>query len=305
MVKSLIVDNARLLRDHPELPHFEDQITCFESCYADRSYPADESYFNRELYLVLLLAGHSEVRLNGEHITLDSGTLLIHGANYLTDHLYASHDIRFITLTLSDKMRTEDTALDQTIALLLATLRPNRQYTIPLNNDEIEIIHQQLTALIHILRSDHHFLLPRLRALCQGLFLDIADILSRKTVISRHITHKEHLLQEFHALATRHFREEHFIRFYADRLAISEQYLSRIIREGTHKSVGQILSNLLVMEACTLLATTRFSVNEIALQLGFSDAPGFCKFFRRKTGKKPLEFRKGETDMNLSPTSSR
>lgn len=292
MVKSLIVDNARLLRDHPELPHFENQIACFHSRYDDRSYPANESYFNRELYLILLLAGRSEVRLNGEHIELQAGTLLIHGANYLTDHLFASRDIRFITLTLSEGMRAEDSALDQTIALLLATLRRNRQYTIPLTEPETQTLRLQLEALMQLLVSDHHFLRPRLRTSCQGLFLDIADILSRKTVISRHLTHKEHILQEFHALATRHFRDQHFIRFYADQLAISEQYLSRIVREGAGRSVGQILSDLLVMEAGTLLSTTRFSVNEIALQLGFSDAPGFCKFFRRNTGKTPLGFRK-------------
>ena len=303
MVKSLIVDNARLLRDHPELPHFENQIACFESSYEDRSYPADESYFNRELYLILMLEGHSEVRLNGEHIELQAGTLLIHGANYLTDHLFASRDIRFITLTLSERMRAEDSALDQTIALLLATMRHNRQHTISLNRDEVRIVHQQLEALIALLTSDHRFLLPRLRAHCQGLFLDLADILSRKIVIARHLSHKEHILQEFHTLATRHFREEHFIRFYAEQLAISEQYLSRIIREETGKSVGQILDNLLVMEACTLLGTTRFSVNEISLQLGFSDAPGFCKFFRRHTGKTPLEFRKSESGIPLGPVS--
>ena len=112
MVKSLIVDNARLLRDHPELPHFENQIACFHSRYDDRSYPANESYFNRELYLILMLAGRSEVRLNGEHIELQTGTLLIHGANYLTDHLFASRDIRFITLSLSVGLGVVDCAQD-------------------------------------------------------------------------------------------------------------------------------------------------------------------------------------------------
>ena len=50
---------------------------------------------------------------------------------------------------------------------------------------------------------------------------------------------------------------------------------------------------LLVMEARTLLSSTKFTVGEIAAKLGFSDAAGFCKFFKRNAGQTPLNYRKG------------
>ena len=132
-----------------------------------------------------------------------------------------------------------------------------------------------------------------IQAACNSLFLDIADFLSRKTVIKKEISRKDHVLQEFHALVTRNFREEHFVSFYADKLAISEQYLARIVRLGTGKTINSLINELLVMEARTLLTSTKFTVGEIAAKLGFSDAAGFCKFFKRNAGQTPLNYRKG------------
>ena len=209
MVKSCIFDNAGMLKERPEIPHYREDVVCFESGYDDRNYPADVAYFNRELYLIFILEGRSEILLNGEHIVMESGTLLVHGANYLTDHLFSSKDIRFITLSISEAMLTNDSYLTQTAALLLSTLRQNRQYTLLLAEDEMQEMRGQLEVLMRLLGSDHKFLFRRLQAACNALLLDIADFLSRRTPIRRHLNPKEHVLQEFYALVTRHFREEH------------------------------------------------------------------------------------------------
>lgn len=292
MVKSCIFDNAGMLKERPEIPYYREDVVCFESGYDDRNYPADVAYFNRELYLIFILEGRSEILLNGEHIVMESGTLLVHRANYLTDHLFSSKDIRFITLSISEAMLTNDSYLTQTAALLLSTLRQNRQYTLLLAEDEMQEMRSQLEVLMRLLDSDHKFLFRRLQAACNALLLDIADFLSRRTPIRRHISPKEHVLQEFYALVTRHFREEHFVAFYARELAISEQYLSRIVRTGTGKTVNGIISELLLMEARTLLGNRSLAVSDVAVRLNFSDTSAFCKFFRRNAGETPLGFRK-------------
>ena len=293
MVKSRIFDNKQLLKEHPEIPHYEEDVVCFMSEYKDRSYPENERYFNRELYMILVLEGRSEILLNGECIAIEPYMLLIHGANYLTDHLYSSPDIKFITLSISESMRTDDSYLTQITAILLATMRQNKQYTIQLTAYEAQIIRDELEVLMHLLNIKHQFLFRRIQAACNALFLDIADFLSRKTIIKKQVSHKDHVLQEFHALVTRNFREEHFVAFYADKLAISEQYLARIVRAGTGKSVNSIINELLIMEARTLLSSTKSTIGDIASELGFSDSAGFCKFFKRNTGQTPLNYRKG------------
>lgn len=292
MVKSRIFDNAQLLKEHPGIPHYQEDVVCFKSEYGDRSYPANEQYFNRELYMIFMLEGRSEILVNGEAIVLEANTLLIHGPNYLTNHLFSSRDIRFITLSISESMRTQDSYLTQIVSVLLATMRQNRQYTIRLTDEEASVVRKELEELMCLLGSRHSFLFRRIQAACNALFLDIADFLSRKTVIRKHVSPKDHVLQEFHALVTCHFREEHFVGFYADKLAISEQYLSRIVRNATGRSVSTIINELLTMEAQMLLGSRKHTVNELATKLCFSDASAFCKFFKRNTGETPLEFRR-------------
>ena len=71
-----------------------------------------------------------------------------------------------------------------------------------------------------------------------------------------------------------------------------EQYLSRIVRTGTGKTVNGIISELLLMEARTLLGNRSLAVSDVAVRLNFSDTSAFCKFFRRNAGETPLGFRK-------------
>ena len=94
--------------------------------------------------MIFVLEGRSEILLNGEFIAIEPNMLLIHGANYLTEHLYSSRDIKFITLALSESMRTDDSYLTQITAILLATMRRNKQYTIQLTEYEAQIIHKEL-----------------------------------------------------------------------------------------------------------------------------------------------------------------
>ena len=52
------------------------------------------------------------------------------------------------------------------------------------------------------------------------------------------------------------------------------------------------------MEARTLLSSTKSTVGDIASQLGFSDAAGFCKFFKEKYGADSSQLSEGIMDLS-------
>lgn len=88
--------------------------------------------------MIFVLEGRSEILLNGEFIAIEPNMLLIHGANYLTEHLYSSRDIKFITLALSESNADGRSYLTQITAILLATMRRNKQYTIQLTSTKLK-----------------------------------------------------------------------------------------------------------------------------------------------------------------------
>ena len=63
------------------------------------------------------------------------------------------------------------------------------------------------------------------------------------------------------------------------------------LRGLTGRTVIDYISQHLLMEASYLLRTTSLSITQIADQLHFADAPSFSKFFSRKKGITPKDYR--------------
>ena len=98
-------------------------------------------------------------------------------------------------------------------------------------------------------------------------------------------------MKAFADLLTEYIRKETSVEFYAERLCISKQYLSLIVKEKTQVSVGKIISIMRVEEASRLLRDPELTLQQIAEELSFSDQSSFGKFFRKHSGMTPLKYR--------------
>jgi len=59
----------------------------------------------------------------------------------------------------------------------------------------------------------------------------------------------------------------------------------------TGKQLHQYLQETRVMKAIALLQETGLSVAEVANMVGFRDVPHFSRYFKKKTGYSPSDFR--------------
>ena len=81
------------------------------------------------------------------------------------------------------------------------------------------------------------------------------------------------------------------VKYVADALNVSPNYLSDLLRTLTGQSTQQHIHNKLIEKAKEALSTTSLSVGEIAYRLGFENPQSFNKLFKNKTEQSPLEFR--------------
>lgn len=81
------------------------------------------------------------------------------------------------------------------------------------------------------------------------------------------------------------------VQYFADKLNVSPNYLSDMLRTMTGKSTQQHIHNKLIEKAKETLTTTNLSVGEIAYLLGFEHPQSFSKLFKSKTNLTPIEFR--------------
>lgn len=102
---------------------------------------------------------------------------------------------------------------------------------------------------------------------------------------------RDTLVQRFLALVEQHHRAHRPLSFYAGRLGVTPDHLSRTCRNVARRSAQQFLHERLLLEARRLLAYTPMPVTEVALQLGYQDPAYFSRFFSRQTGNTPSEYR--------------
>jgi len=81
------------------------------------------------------------------------------------------------------------------------------------------------------------------------------------------------------------------VQFIANKLNVSPNYLSDLLKVLTGQSTQQHIHDKLIEKAKEKLSTTDLSVSEIAYELGFEHPQSFSKLFKNKSGISPLEFR--------------
>lgn len=168
----------------------------------------------------------------------------------------------------------------------------------PLSEAETESLMHDYDNLSGILgRKDHHYLKEMAYAYFYILLTDIADIIWKRHGYGQldhapQLSRPQSLVRSFIELVTENIENESGIGFYADKLCISKQYLSLLVREHFRMSAGELLAQTRYERAAQLLLDPRMSIQQVANRLSFRDQSHFGKFFRKYSGLSPLKYRK-------------
>jgi AraC family transcriptional regulator, arabinose operon regulatory protein len=92
---------------------------------------------------------------------------------------------------------------------------------------------------------------------------------------------------------------------FAERLGVSAAHFSRTFKRHTGFSPVAYFLRLKIHKACSLLATTRGSVREIARQLSFEDQNYFSRLFRNVMGVSPRAYRRGIAESGAADVQGR
>ncbi len=77
----------------------------------------------------------------------------------------------------------------------------------------------------------------------------------------------------------------------ANKFFISKEHISRSFKKQFNTNLFDYLTTLRIEKAKELILKTQYSVEEIALRVGFSNGNYFSKAFRKKTNLSPSEYR--------------
>ncbi|KDN54450.1 AraC family transcriptional regulator [Flavobacterium seoulense] len=124
--------------------------------------------------------------------------------------------------------------------------------------------------------------------------LDIIHIeLARKyNEINIHGTHSYNIkVKNFETLLEKKYKEQKSAAFYASELNITLKHLNRICNEILKKTTTEVIVDRVMLEAKRMLLDKNWTVNEIAIELGYEDYSYFTRLFKKHTTMTPTNFR--------------
>ena len=79
----------------------------------------------------------------------------------------------------------------------------------------------------------------------------------------------------------------------ADEFAMSQRTLARHVRAATGKGALALVQSVRLNRARTLIETSRMTIEQVALQVGYEDATALRRLMRKSAGAMPSKFRSG------------
>jgi AraC-like DNA-binding protein len=274
--------------DSTIIDNFEDKFTLLEN-------PAYKSVVNHPVKLdtvvsIICIKGQMDGTLNLKKFTAKAPCLFIVLADQILQCDYFSDDFTGLTIIMS-KSFLEDSFVDIQLSMPLFRSVLDNPW-IQLNQEELKSMLEYFFLLQRTIRRKEN---PNLRETLKHLVLGFFY----GTGYRFHIVHDESqkskqdiLVEKFLTLVKENYRKERMIEFYSEKLFLTPKHLSRVIKERSGKSSGEWIEDHVMLEARALLKSTDKTIQQISDELNFPSQSFFGKYFKRRAGISPKEYRK-------------
>ena len=256
-----------------------------------------EAVFLRATIAILVLSGTGQLYTNYQPHAIQANTIILMFASHLFNIQECSSDFTCIALFVSREFMEDMDSTDMIYRRIKYGVRLFNTPVVPLAEENTGLLRERMKAVGKAIENTGHLyykevILNNLLA----FYLDLSNIIDRQENMQQdngRLTRYENLIKAFIELLVIHYRKEHKVEFYASELHASAHYLTLIVKRITGQSVCDFIFEMLYSDARTLLTHSKMSIQEIAALLNFSDQSSFGKFFKRKTGLSPADYRKG------------
>lgn len=163
-----------------------------------------------------------------------------------------------------------------------------------ISGEEMKALKSSADRIVHYLKIDHNYKKDMLHNTFYNFILEVSNVFRDRDTVRRHVknlSRKETIIRDFMKLVEQNAMTEHNPSYYSDKLCISTQYLSIILKETTGRTANYWIAKKITAHARILLRTPNLTIKEITDKLHFADQSSFGKFFKKHTGISPKKYR--------------
>jgi AraC-like DNA-binding protein len=127
---------------------------------------------------------------------------------------------------------------------------------------------------------------------CHSILLEMLAIVNEETDSNVNMNRSYSLVSQLQNHITMHYRHAITMEELASLVQRTPNYVSRLFKEATGKSVTEYIQQVRILAACDLLTNSQMNVGEVSDFLGFCEQSYFNKVFKRLTGTLPSTYMK-------------
>jgi len=249
----------------------------------------NESFIFDGLIIGVCVKGNGTIKINHREYEIRTNNVISILPDYICKTVKVTDDFLFELMFFSnDYMSSFSLPLEKDILLNIA------------ENPVIEVGQRIMQDILEIhsiiIKQDNENLIYKeriIKSLISVLILQIGSYYKLETDENgpKEYSREEELTRKFFNLLIDNFRTEKNLSFYADKLCLTPNYLSSIIKKATGYSIQEWIKNIVIMEAKNKLKTTDLTILQISEDLNFANPSFFGRYFKQYVGMTPLKYR--------------
>jgi AraC family transcriptional regulator, transcriptional activator of pobA len=274
--------------DNTKIDSFENKVILLEN-------PSYRSVVNHPVKLDFVLSiictkGCMAGTLNLRKFIAKAPCLFIVLADQILQIEYFSDDFAGLTIIMSVTF-LEDAFVDIQVSMPIF-LSVHDNPWINLNEEEVQSMVEYYFLLQRtVRRTENPNMLDTLKHLTLAFFYGTGyrfHVVQDESNKSK----QDILVEKFLAIVKENFRNQRMIEFYSEKLFLTPKHMSKVIKEKSGKSAGEWIEDHVMLEIKALLKSTDKTIQQISDELNFPSQSFFGKYFKRRTGISPKEYRK-------------
>lgn len=239
----------------------------------------------------LVTKGWLKMNYNDSQLKIEQGDLYIYSPGMAIKITDCSEDYQSICLMVDEFTTLETPTVRDMVSLAYLPIIQLSTPKLTLTPKIAAMFEARMREMIVYQFSNNIFKEKLLRMLYAVFLVDLQNAQEKAIVHPQVPQRVEEIFIDFNRLLPIHFINHRDVGFYADQLCISNDYLSRIVKRVSGRTVVDFINQMLLMEACYLLRTSTMSISQIAERLHFAEPAAFTHFFTRQKGVSPRDYR--------------
>ena len=238
------------------------------------------------LTATICIKGQAEGSANLQKIITQPNSFNVILPGQIITHDYQTPDFEARHIIMSSKF-VDTLGLDNRFSLFNSH---NQVISTTLSDYELEAILTFYEMLKWNITHKNDYILETVRHMTLAFFYGFSHTF-QQNITSKQINRPQQLSDDFLSLVKQHFKQEHSLEFYANKLCVTPKHLKTTIKSTTGNTAKEWIDKHLLLETKALLKSTNLTIQQITDTLHFTSQDVFSKYFKHHIGITPKEYR--------------